>query len=65
MFVYKTRSTKTTEAQLKSLKINPHPPKKHRNVPWNHKKWLPYQIVGGKTVKNVHIEPQTTEIWPS
>ena len=24
----------------------------------NHQKWLPYQILGGKTVKNVQIDPQ-------
>ncbi len=30
----------------------------------NYHKWLPYQILGGKTVKNVQISPQTTEIWP-
>ena len=28
-----------------------------------HLKLLPYQIPGGKTVKNVQIDPQTTEIW--
>ena len=26
-------------------------------------KSLPYQILGGKTVKNAQIDPQTTEIW--
>ncbi len=26
--------------------------------------WLPYQIIGSKAVKNVHIDPHTTEIWP-
>ncbi len=30
----------------------------------NHHKWLPYRIIGGKAVKNVHIDPQTTEICP-
>ncbi len=29
----------------------------------NHHKLLPYQSVGGKIVKNVQIDPQTTEIW--
>ncbi len=29
----------------------------------NPQKWLPYQIIFGKTVKNVQIDPQTTEIW--
>ncbi len=33
------------EAQFsKSFKIQ-------GNVPWNYQKWLPYQILGGKTVK--------------
>ena len=27
------------------------------------KHWLPYQILYGKPVKNVQIDPQTTEIW--
>ena len=27
-------------------------------------KWLPYQNLGGKTLKNVQIDPQKTEIWP-
>ncbi len=22
-----------------------------------------YEILGGKTIKNAHIDPQTTEIW--
>ena len=39
---------RTTEAQL----INSS----------NHHKWLPYQILGGKTVKNVPVDPKTTEI---
>ena len=30
----------------------------------NHHKWPPRRILGGKTVKNVKIGPQTTEIWP-
>ena len=29
----------------------------------NHHKWIPYQNLGGKYVKNVLIDPQTTEIW--
>ncbi len=29
----------------------------------NRYKWVSYQILGGKTVKNVHIYQQTTEIW--
>ena len=27
-----------------------------------HQKWLPYQILGGETVKNVQTDLQTTEI---
>ncbi len=30
----------------------------------NHHKWIPYQILGSKTVKNVQIGQQTTEIYP-
>ncbi len=37
----------TTEAELNSL----------------YHKWLPYRILGSKTVKNVQIDQQTTEIW--
>ncbi len=29
----------------------------------NHQKRLPYQILGGKTVGDVQIDPQATEIW--
>ncbi len=29
----------------------------------NHQKWLPYQILGGKTVKSVQIDPQTTDLF--
>ena len=43
----KTRSATTTEAQLRIC----------------HQKWLPYQILVSNTVKNVQINPQTTEIW--
>ncbi len=32
-------------------------------MPLNHQNWLPYQILGDKTVKNVKIDPQTTDIW--
>ena len=38
---------------------------KHWNVPWNHQKWLLCQIIGGKTVKNVQIDPQTERRWAS
>ena len=44
----KTRSTRTTEAKLFHYS--------------NHHKWLSYQIQGGKTVKKVQIDPETTEI---
>ncbi len=30
----------------------------------NHHQWPTYQILCGKTVKNVQFDPQTTEIWP-
>ncbi len=33
------------------------------NSSFNHK-WFSYQILGGKTVKNVPIDSQTTEILP-
>ena len=26
-------------------------------------KWLPYQIIGDKTVKNVQMDQHTTKIW--
>ncbi len=29
----------------------------------NYYKWLPYQNLGGKTLTNVEIDTQTTEIW--
>ncbi len=29
----------------------------------NHQKWLHYQIVGGKILQNVQIDPQTTDTW--
>ena len=28
-------------------------------------KWFYHQILGGKTAKNVQIDPQTMEIWPT
>ena len=31
----------------------------------NHHKWRPYQTLGGKTVRNIHIDSQTTEMWPT
>ena len=36
-------------------------PLKHGNVRWNHQKWL--QILVGKAVNKVQIDPQTTNIW--
>ena len=32
-------------------------------MPWSHQKWLPYKILGGKTIEQ--IDQQTTEIWPN
>ncbi len=29
-----------------------------------HHKWLPYQILSGKPLKNAQFNPQTTYIWP-
>ena len=29
---------------------------------YNYQKWIPYKFLGGKTVKNVQIDTQTTEI---
>ena len=39
---------RTTEAQLKTLYPS---------------EMAPYQILGGKAVKNIQIDPQTTELW--
>ncbi len=45
-------------SSLKTLKIqNPH------RYSCNHHKWLPYKIIFHRTVKNVKIDPQITEIW--
>ena len=41
--------TTSIETQLKTLE--------------KHLKWLPYQIQGGKTEKNVKIDPQTMLLW--
>ena len=46
-YVYKNKVNRTTESHF----LSP-----------NHHKWLPYEILGNKTVKNVQIDPQTTEI---
>ncbi len=32
---------------------------------FNHHKWLPYQILVSKTVKNVQIDKQTSEVYPT
>ena len=45
---YKNKVNRTTEDQLFYSS--------------NHHKLLHYQIIGGKTVKNVQIDPQTTKI---
>ncbi len=31
----------------------------------DHHNWLHYQIIGSKTEKNVQIDQQTAEIWPT
>ncbi len=48
--IYKTKTkvNRTTEAQIFHYS--------------NHPKCLPYQILGSKTVKNIQIDPQTTDI---
>ena len=46
--IKKTRPTRTTEAQLSKFT------QRYRAFhSCNNRKWLPYQILGGKTVKNV------------
>ncbi len=67
-FVYKvkkTRSPKTTEAQLSKItKKSSTSLKTQLNVPRNHQKELSYKSLGSKTVKNVQIDLQTTKLWP-
>ena len=49
---------------LKSLKMQNSPGAHNSHFhSFNQRKWLPYKILGGKPVKNVKIDPQTTEIW--
>ncbi len=49
---------------LKLRKINPpSSPKKNMGICHKSQKWLPYKILGGKTVKKVPIDSQTTKIW--
>ena len=50
--------------KLSSLKSLKNPPLKTREYAMKHQKWLPYKILGGKTVKNVQIDSQKMEIWP-
>ncbi len=45
--------TTSTEAQLKTGHF-------HSS---NHQNLLPCQFPGGETVKNIKIDPQTTNIW--
>ena len=49
-----------------SAKINLNSKNTHlKREVWHlrHQKWLSYHILGSKSVKNVQINPQTTEIW--
>ncbi len=43
---------------LNHLKCHPLPTDTSRFNSFNPQKWLPYQILGGKTVENVQIDPQ-------
>ena len=58
------RSKRTTEAKLSKITNS----KPSTDTGWfyfgNHQKWLSYQILGGKTVKNIQIDLQTKEISP-
>ena len=51
-------------SSLKSLKIQKPTLISSTFTPATIRKWLPYPILGSKTVRNVQINPQTTEIWP-
>ena len=55
---------RTTEAQLKSLRIHNPPTDTGHFHSSSHQKWLPHQILSGKPVKDIHIDQQTMEIWP-
>ena len=47
---FKTRSTRTTEAQLSKIKNKIPPSTDNGHFPsWNLQKWISYQIRGGKT----------------
>ena len=50
--------TTSTEAQLKKNSEPPVTDTDHIYLSNNHN-WLPYQILGDKTVTNVQIDPQT------
>ena len=59
--IVKTRSTRTTEAQLFKIIYNLKPPTDSGVfTPAPIRNSL---IQGGKPVKNVRIDPQTTEMW--
>ncbi len=60
--VKKTRMTTSTEALLKTLKSFKIQSPPHRYQAFPLLKWLSNQTLEGKTGKNVHIDPQTTEI---
>ena len=49
---------------LKYLKIQIRPTNAGLFHSSNHQKWLPYQILGRKKVKNDQIYQQKTETWP-
>ena len=50
--------TRTKVAQLSKITKNAQPSTDTGHFhSCNHKKWLPYQILGGKIVKNVQIDP--------
>ena len=60
----KTRSTRTTETQHSKIPCNSKPPTDIEHFySFNHQKFIPYQILGGKTVKDDQTDPQITEIW--
>ena len=56
-------STRTTEAQLSKIISNlKHLIDTGHFHPCNHQKWLPYQILSSKTIKNVQIDPHTSKM---
>ncbi len=59
----KTRCTRTAEAQISKITYDFNSPIDSGHFhSWTHHKWLTCQILGDKTVKNVQIDPPTTEI---